>query len=218
MPAPRELADLPYARHLEPFPGELEREGDYDGVHVDQAVFEDVDAGSARFVESAFTSVAFTGGSMRRARFNDVWLHSVRWVGTDLAETSWLDGVVVAGVLAGVEMFGSELRRVAFHNCKLDSFNLRSATLRDVTFADCLLRDVDFGGAALKSVAFPGSTLDKVRFGKARMADVDLRGAAALGIADGFDALRGATISTTQLLDLAPHLAQTLGITVSASQ
>ncbi|MFE5210934.1 pentapeptide repeat-containing protein [Streptomyces sp. NPDC056600] len=217
MPAvPRELADLPYARHLEPLRGELETEGTYDTVHADDREFQEPRAGGARFVECAFTSVAFEGGRMRRARFNDVWCHTVRWVGTDLAESSWMDATVLSGMLAGVQVFGATLRRVTFSHCKLDSVNWRSAALREVRFEDCLLRDVDFGEATLKDVSFPGTVLDGVRLRGARLSGVDLRGAASLGIADGVEALRGATIDQGQLLDLAPSFAQALGVTVAA--
>ncbi|MER5476931.1 pentapeptide repeat-containing protein [Streptomyces sp. NPDC002734] len=217
MPAvPRELADLPYARHLEPLRGELETEGTYDTVHADDREFQEPRAGGARFVECAFTSVAFEGGRMRRARFNDVWCHTVRWVGTDLAESSWMDATVLSGMLAGVQVFGATLRRVTFSHCKLDSVNWRSAALREVRFEDCLLRDVDFGEATLKDVSFPGTVLDGVRLRGARLSGVDLRGAASLGIADGVEALRGATIDQGQLLDLAPAFAQALGVTVAA--
>ncbi|WP_448315975.1 pentapeptide repeat-containing protein [Streptomyces sp. CO7] len=217
MPAvPRELADLPYARHLEPLRGELETEGTYDTVHADDRQFQEPRAGGARFVECAFTSVAFEGGRMRRARFNDVWCHTVRWVGTDLAESSWMDASVLSGMLAGVQVFGATLRRVTFSHCKLDSVNWRSAALREVRFEDCLLRDVDFGEATLKDVSFPGTVLDGVRLRGARLDGVDLRGAASLGIADGVEALRGATIDQGQLLDLAPAFAQALGVTVAA--
>lgn len=213
-PAPRELTDLPYADHLEPFDGELTEEGDHDCVHVDGAAFDDAEAHGSRFMESAFTSVTFTGGRMRRSRFNDVWMHTVRFVATDLVETDWMDAEIVAGSLAGLELYGSVLRRVTFHNCKLDSVNLRAAALHDVTFADCLLRDVDFHGARLSGVTFPGSNLEGVRFAGAKLQKTDFRQAVALGITDGFDALRGATVSTSQLLDLAPLLAQSYGIEV----
>jgi uncharacterized protein YjbI with pentapeptide repeats len=213
---PRELADLPYASHLEPLRGELETEGTYDTLHADEREFQEPHAGGARFVECAFTSVAFEGGRMRRARFTDVWCHTVRWVGTDLAESGWMDATVVSGMLAGVQAFGATLRRVTFSHCKLDSVNWRSAALREVRFVDCLLRDVDFGEATLTEVSFPGSTLDGVHLRGARLSKVDLRGAASLGIADGVEALRGATIDHGQLLDLAPAFAQALGVTVTS--
>ncbi|WP_204328103.1 pentapeptide repeat-containing protein [Streptomyces aureoverticillatus] len=211
---PRDLADLPYAHRLEPFEGELEREGDYEAVHFDGCDFEELDGGSAAFAESAFSSVAFNGGRYRRARFDDVWTHQVRWVGADLAESRWTDCESGAGLLAGVELFSAQLRRVTFHHCKFDSVNLRVAALRDVAFVDCLLRDVDFGGAALTQVSFPGSTLDRVRFDDVKADRADLSEAAALGIASGLEAMRGVTISPLQLLELAPALAGVVGLKV----
>jgi uncharacterized protein YjbI with pentapeptide repeats len=215
MPTPRDLADLPYADHLVPSQGPLEREQAYDTVHFDGVRVEDAECGSARFTECAFSSVTVTGGHFRRSKFNDVWLHTVRWVGADLAETDWLDAEVVSGAFAGLEAFSAQLRRVIFHNCKFDSVNARAATLRDVTFSDCLLREVDFAGATLTNVAFPGSTLDGVRFENATLSKADLRDAAALGITAGHDCLRGAVITSGQLLDLAPMLAHTLGLEVA---
>ncbi|MER7345384.1 pentapeptide repeat-containing protein [Streptomyces aurantiacus] len=210
----RDLADLPYAHRLEPFAGEPAREGDYEAAHFDGCDFEELDGGSALFAESAFSSVTFTGGRYRRARFDDVWTHQVRWVGTDLAETAWTDCESGAGLLAGVELFGAQLRRVTFHHCKFDSVNLRAAALRDVTFVDCLLRDVDFGGAGLTRVAFPGTTLDRVRFDNVKADRADLSEAASLSIASGLEAMRGVTISALQLLELAPALADIVGLEV----
>ncbi|MER5784933.1 pentapeptide repeat-containing protein [Streptomyces mobaraensis] len=214
IPAPRELTELPYAHRLEPFTGPMERGGGYESVHFDGSAFEDAQGGSSLFSEAAFSSAVFERGSLRRSRFDDVWLHTVRMVGTSLADTTWLDGEFTAGVLAGVEMHGAELRRVVFRQCKLDSVNLRGATLREVAFVDCLLREVDFGGATLTDVRFPGSTLDRARFERARLNKVDLRDAAALGITAGLGDLGGATISTPQLFDLAPALAQHIGLIV----
>ncbi|WP_051939635.1 pentapeptide repeat-containing protein [Phaeacidiphilus oryzae] len=213
-PAARELADLPWAPHLTGFSGELEREGDYDTVLFEGGEHTGADCGNARFVETAFESTGFDAVRFRRARFNDVWLHQVRMVGCDLAETNWLDAEWSGGLLAGLEFYGAPLRRVVFRNCKLDSVNLRTAELREVAFVDCLLREVDFGGATLTDVSFPGSTLERALFQRARLKRVDLREAAALGITSGWEDLRGATISSPQLLDLAPALADSLGLLV----
>lgn len=92
--------------------------------------------------------------------------------------------------------------------------NLRSAALYDVAFEDCVLREVDFAEAKLDGVTFPGSRIERARFGRATLKKADLRGAVAIDLADGYESLRGAVISSSQLLDLAPALAQTLGITV----
>ncbi|WP_064458076.1 pentapeptide repeat-containing protein [Streptomyces hygroscopicus] len=213
-PSPRAFDELPFVDHLRPFEGVLAEDGDYDTVRLDGDTFDGAVGDNARFLESAFSMVTFAGGRCRGARFNDVWLDGVRWTGTDLADTGWLDGELIGCVLAGLEMFSTRLHRVTFHRCKLESVNLRTATLRSVRFVDCVLRDVDFGGANLTDVAFPGSALEGVRFGTARMAKVDLREATRLEIAEGHDALRGATIGSGQLAELAPMLAVALGITV----
>lgn len=214
MPAPRERADLPYAAHLEPFSGPLAPQGSYDTVVFEGEEFEQQNVGNGRFIECAFSSVSFTGGGCPRARFSDVWLHTVRWVGSDLGESVWLDAEVIDSAFAGVALFSVQLRRVTFYNCKLEGVNARSATLHEVTFVDCLLRDVDLAGATLTSVTFPGSVLERVRLDKAQLSKVDLRGAKGVGITDGYAALSGATISSAQLLELAPMFAQTLGVTV----
>jgi uncharacterized protein YjbI with pentapeptide repeats len=112
-----------------------------------------------------------------------------------------------------VQAFSAALRRVTFRDGKLDSVNFRTAVLTDVAFEDCVLRDVDFGSATLLRVSFAGCTLTGADFTKVSCTEVDLRGAS-LGITAGFDALRGATIDSVQLVALAPYLARHLGIVV----
>jgi len=138
----------------------------------------------------------------------------VRFVATDLAETGWQDVTLTGCALAGVPAFSAALRRVTFRDGKLDSVNFRAGSLTDVTFENCLLRDPDFGGATLLRVSFPGCTLTGADFTKVTCTDVDLR-RAELGIAAGYESLRGATIDTVQLVGLAPFLARHLGITVA---
>ena len=141
-------------------------------------------------------------------------MRDVRLIATGLPETQWTDAAVVASMAAGVEVFGAELRRVTFRGCKLDSVNFRGAKLSDVTFDDCDLREVDFADATLTRTAFPGSRLAKTDFTRVTMDATDLRGAE-LGIIGDPGSLRGAIISTAQLVLLAPVLAATLGITVA---
>ena len=212
MKPPQELADLPYAGALVPYEGDW-TEHEYDTVYVQRVTVTGADAAGARFIECAFSQVTFDGGRFRRARFIDSWFHEVRFLGTDLAETSWQDVTVIGGLLAGPQVPAAHLTRVAFQGCKLDSLNLREAKLADVRFGNCLLRDVDLSRASLRRASFPGSRLAGVDFSRATLEKVDLRGAE-LDISGGAECLRGATISASQLMDLAPSLAEALGITV----
>jgi uncharacterized protein YjbI with pentapeptide repeats len=210
----QDLADLPFAARLAPHAGGLASSTEYDGLHFDQLSLDEPRAASSRFIECAFTRVSLAGGRLQRARFTDVLMRDVRLIATSLAETQWRDAALVASMAAGAEAFGAELRRVTFRRCKLDSVNFRGAELTDVTFDDCDLRDVDFAGATLTRTAFPGSRLAKTDFTGVTMDATDLRGAE-LGIIIGPGSLRGAIVSTAQLVLLAPVLAETLGITVS---
>jgi uncharacterized protein YjbI with pentapeptide repeats len=210
----QDVADLPFAAVLTPHAGGLRAGGDYDGVHFDQLSFDEPQAASSRFIECACTGVTFQGGRLPKARLSDVLLRDVRLIATGLGESQWTDVAVAESILAGAEVYGAELRRVTFRGCKLDSVNFRGAALTEVTFAGCELRDVDFAGATLTRTAFPGSRLARTDFTGVTMDRTDLRDAE-LGIIIGPDSLRGATVSTGQLVYLAPVLAETMGITVS---
>ncbi|QIS18094.1 pentapeptide repeat-containing protein [Nocardia terpenica] len=211
---PRDLADLPFARYLTAFDAELESDMDYESVHLDNAVFDDADVRGVRFVESAFTGVSFTGGTLRHGRFDDAWLRGVRFIGTNLGQSSWLNSEFVDSALSGVELVGGLIRRTRFEGCKFESVNFRTAQLRDVSFVDCVLRDTDFSEATLTRVTFPGSRLDGVTLHGSTLDAVDLRGAATLDLTAGIDSLRGAIVGTVQLLDLAPAFARAAGIIV----
>jgi uncharacterized protein YjbI with pentapeptide repeats len=208
-----ELADLPYAPHLSPHEGELSARDDYDTVLFDGLDLTEPNAPSAKFLECAFSRVSMAGGRLQRATLRDVWMRDVRLTGTNLAESSWLDVTVSLSVLAGVQVFGAELRRVVFSACKLDSVNFRGTSLTNVTFDRCVLRDVDFADAALTQCAFAGSQLTRTDFSRARLDRTDLRGAE-LGIVIDSQSLRGAVISTAQLVSLAPVLAESMGVLV----
>nr|WP_221333347.1 pentapeptide repeat-containing protein [Nocardia transvalensis] len=205
---------MPYARFLEIFDAEPESDTEYESVHIDATTFDEVDARGIRLTESALTAAAFTGGTLRYSRFDDVWLRNVRLIGTNLGQSGWLNAEFVDCALSGAEAVGSQLRRIRFEGCKFESVNLRNAALQDVTFVDCVLRDTDFGEATLTRVSFPGCRLDEVALHGATLHDVDLRGAVSLDITAGIDALKGATVSTVQLFDLAPAFARAAGIIV----
>ena len=201
-------------RELTPFEGDLEPDGDYEGLRFAEATFDEAAAGRCHFLDCSFVGVSFGGSRLRKSRFTGVTLREVRFVATDLAETGWQDTTLTGCALAGVQAYSAVLRRAVFRDGKLDSVNFRGAVLTDVAFEDCVLRDVDFGGATLLRVSFAGCTLTEADFTKAACTEVDLRGAR-LGITAGYESLRGVTIDSVQLVALAPYLARHLGITVA---
>lgn len=215
MAVAQQVSDLPYADALALHPGPLDPAGEYDTVWFDSVAFDEPDVGNVRFLECAFTAPNFSGGQLRRARFNDVWMRGGRIVGTELIESVWLDSALLSSALSGVEAYGAQLRRVTFAGCKLDSVNLRATVLDDVTFEACTMTDVDLADAELTDVRFAGSELRGLRLPRAALKQVDFRGATALGITDGYDSMRGAVIDGAQLIEIAPGLAAANGIVVT---
>ncbi|GAA0464226.1 hypothetical protein Ade02nite_31150 [Paractinoplanes deccanensis] len=214
MPLIEDLASLPYAKYLRPLDEELDHDGDHSEVHLDGVELAEVAAAGSRFSESAMTAVTFTGGTYDKVRLDDVWLSRCRWIGGSWAETQLLDVTILDSAVAGVQAYGSQWRRVVVRASKLDSLNLRGAKLQDVEFRDCDLSEVDFGGATLINVTFPGSAVRRARFGKATAKKLDFRGARELDLAEGWESLSGAIIGPGQLAEVAPALAQVLGVVV----
>lgn len=210
---PRELADLPFAQWLRPVDS-LDVEREYACARFDDTVLTEPDLRNTVFGECAFRSVQIDRGVAAGVRFADVWLHGVRFTGTDMPDAAWLDAEVIEGAWSGVEASGAELRRVEFHDCKLDSVNFRNARLTKVRFVDCVLRHVDFGSAKLSEVSFPGSEISALTVRNAQLKKVDFRQAQSIGIAEGVESLRGALVTPGQLFDLAPTLAAAVGLIV----
>jgi uncharacterized protein YjbI with pentapeptide repeats len=194
--------------------GELEPDGDYDGVEFRELDLAGQDGGGALFLDCAVTGCGVSETRLSRARFVDSVLTELRGVGTELAEASLRDVEVVDARLGGVQLHGSVLERVVVRGGKIDYLNLRKARLKDVVFEECVLVEPDFGHAVLERVEFVGCVLKGVDFSGARMTDVDLRQAAEVDILRGVDCLAGAVISTGQLMDLAPVFAAEVGVRV----
>ncbi|MER6688713.1 pentapeptide repeat-containing protein [Streptomyces minutiscleroticus] len=197
--------------------GELEPDGDYDGLEFREADFVGQDGGGARFMDCALVGCALDETRLTRARLLDSVLTGIRGVGTDLAEATLRDVELVDARLGGTQLHGSALERVLVRGGKLDYLNLRRARLKDVVFEGCVLVEPDFGGARLERVEFVDCVLKAADLSAATLVDVDLRRVAELDIARGVDRLAGAVISPAQLLDLAPLLAAEMGVRVEGA-
>ncbi|MET9445873.1 pentapeptide repeat-containing protein [Streptomyces cinerochromogenes] len=194
--------------------GELEPDGDYDGVEFRELDLGGQEGAGARFMDCALTGCAVDGTALGRARVLDSVLTGLRGVGTQFAEATFRDVELVDARLGGVQLHGAVLERVVVRGGKIDYLNLREARLKDVVFESCVLVEPDFAGARMERVEFVDCAVRGADFGGATLKDVDLRGAAPLEVTRGLDRLSGAVISTGQLLDLAPVLAAALGIRV----
>ncbi|MEU6033502.1 pentapeptide repeat-containing protein [Streptomyces tauricus] len=200
---------------LEPYEGgELEPDGDYDGLLFSELDLVGQDGGGARFMDCALTGCAVDETRLHHARVLDCVLTGMRGVGTDLGSATFRDVEVVDARLGGVQLHGAVLERVVFRGGKIDYLNLREARIRDVVFEGCVLVEPDFGGARLERVEFVDCVLKGADFSGVSLTDVDLRRAAEVSFARGVDRLAGAVISPAQLLDLAGVFAAEVGVRV----
>jgi uncharacterized protein YjbI with pentapeptide repeats len=209
--APTEIA-LP---ELAPHPGTpLESGGDYDAVSFRDLDLSEQNANNARLLDCLVAGCRADGLQLRRAKVVETVVEDLRAVSLDLTESVWRDSLLSGGRLGAVTASGAQLTRVRLRGAKIDFVNLRSAALRDVVFENCVLGELDAADATLTDVAFPGSRLDSLGVRGASLTRVDLS-AATLQALSGLDHLRGAIVSAAQLLDLAPLLADHLGIAVA---
>jgi len=208
--APDEIA-LP---ELTPHPDvPLEPHGDYDAVSFTDLDLSGQVANNARLLDCGLSRCRADGLQLRRARFVETLVADLQAATLDLTESVWRDSLVTGGRIGAVPASSAQLTRVRFRGLKLDFLNLRGATLQDVVFQDCMLGEVDVADANLTDVDFAGSRVDSLSVRNATLTRVDLSGAT-LQALSGLDHLRGALISPAQLLDLAPLLADHLGIEV----
>lgn len=195
--------------------GELEPDGDYDGLEFADLDLAGQEGIGSRFMDCAVRRCALDEAGLAKARILDSVLEGVRGVGTDLSGASLRDVEVVDARLGGVQLHGAVLERVVVRGGKIDYLNLRKARLKDVVFEGCVLVEPDFAGAVLERVEFRDCAL---RGGSQRGADDGCGSAGGVRAGDraGVEALAGAVISPAQLFDLAPALAAQLGVRVVA--
>ena len=178
-------------------------------------------------------AVDWSGQEAKRVTIDGVVFKDANLTGTKLRDGGWMDVSFESGLLAGLNVAGSSLRRiniksargdgmvlsetdlrdVSFRSCKLDLSNARYAKWQRVEFITCSLRDVDFNGAMLEHVTFVDCDLTGSDFSGAKLKNVDLRRAAFDNL-KGLHGLEGAIMSYQQTMSMAPQLATELGIIV----
>jgi len=199
---------------LAAFDGEgLASHGDYDAIGFAELDLSGQDAADARFTECHLEGCAVDGLSLRRARIIDSLLTEPHGASLDLADSTWRGSELRGGRLGAVSLMGAEWTNVRVRASKLGFLNLAASRLARVTFERCEIGTLDVSDAELTNVTLVDCSIEEFAVSGARLTDVDLSGAR-LSTIVGIESLRGATISSTQMLDLAPLLAAHLGLEV----
>ncbi|MGV8968188.1 MAG: pentapeptide repeat-containing protein [Cellulomonas sp.] len=200
-------------RDLAVFSGDLEVDGDYDSVELVNLDLTGQNAENSRFLGTRVAGCVLDDVALTQAQIADCILTEVRAHTLVAIDSAWRDVAVTDCRLGAVTAYGAHLTRVRFAGGKLDYLNLRDGALTDVVFEDCVIGELDLIGARLLRVTFTGCRVGQLDVTRATLDRVDLRGADYSAL-HGLANLRGATISSEQLTDLAPHLATHLGLTI----
>ena len=163
---------------------------------------------SCRFSEVFADDTDLTAARLvdcRLERLSSTYLHSPR--------STWR-GVELTGSRIGAwEIYDADLESVLIEDCRLGFANLAGTTLRDVLIRSTRIDELDLSGIEAERVRFEDCRVGTLRLRGGSLSDVDLRGLE-MRVVSGVSSLAGATISGEQLTELAPLLAQHLGLRV----
>jgi uncharacterized protein YjbI with pentapeptide repeats len=183
-----------------------------------------------------YPRLAWANDHSKRPSFDAVRFTEPDMTSTSLREGGWADVEIIGGLLAAADLTGSTIRRVRIRGVrasglivaetegkditigasKLDLANFRFANWSRIEFNNCSFLDADFAGSKFTDIVFSDCDLSGCDFSGAALTRVDLR-SSTLSDISGPSGLKGATITTGQLMALAPLLASYVGIIVRDS-
>jgi uncharacterized protein YjbI with pentapeptide repeats len=195
-------------------PADLTSGAELEGVHHRDVDVERIELRGARFDEARLEGLRAREADLRQLQLTDVVMERVDVPVVQGVRGRWRNVELRDARIGSAELYESRWESVRLVGCKLGFVNLRGATLRDVVLVDCTVDELDLVQAEATRVSFTGCRVGRLDVQASMLRHVDLRGAELSEIV-GTDALRGVTVSTAQLADLAPVLAANLGITVA---
>lgn len=187
-----------------------EREGErYDGGDVSGT-----DLMGASFLETVFDSVVMNETVLRGARFVDCALRASFATSLIAARSTWRRVRVENPRWGSAELFDSEIESTVLSGGKIDFLNLRGAKLTDVVIENAHITELDLGGVTASRVAIRGCRIGTIDLTRARCTALDLRSSSFSRVL-GVSGMRGTIVSPEQLTELAPILADFVGIDVT---
>jgi len=138
-------------------------------------------------------------------RLSATYLHSPRstWHTVELADSR----------IGAWEIYDADVESVLIEDCRLGFANLVGTALRDVLIRGTRIDELDLSGIDAQRIRFEDCRVGVLRLCGGSLSDVDLRGLEMTAVS-GIGSLAGATISSGQLTELAPLLAQHLGLRI----
>lgn len=142
----------------------------------------------------------------RPERLSATYLHSPR--------STWRTVELVDSRIGAWELYDADVESLLMENCRLGFTNLAGTTVRDLLIRATRIDELDLSGIDAQRVRFEDCQVGTLRLHGGSLSDVDLRGLE-MRTVSGVGSLAGATVSSGQLSELAPLLAQHLGLQVT---
>lgn len=151
-----------------------------------------------------------TGAALKNFEVTDATFTRFEAAALRAYQTNFLRVEIRDSRLTGADFPEAVFKDCTFKNVKCDESGFRFARFERVRFENCVLSAADFAQATLSNVTFSGCELDGTNFAGAHCKQVGFE-SDNLSACKGIVGLKGATISSEQLVQIAPLLAAELG-------
>ena len=142
----------------------------------------------------------------RLERLSATYLHSPR--------STWRTVELIDSRIGAWELYDADVESLLIEDCRLGFTNLAGTTVRDLLIRATRIDELDLSGIDAQRVRFEDCQVGTLRLHGGSLSDVDLRGLE-MRVVSGVGSLAGATVNGQQLSELAPLLAQHLGLRVT---
>ena len=190
----------------------LSRDGDYFQLHW-SALDPVTDASHATITECRLSGPALDRLDLAGASLVDVELFDLRATTVSARGSRWRRVGASGGRIGTLDLADADLDEVELRGVRIDYLSLAGGRIADLVVVDCMIGSLDLPRASATRIAFSGSRAQEVDTRGMRAKDLDLRGLDALSFLDA-GSLRGATLTSRQIEELAPALAAAAGIHV----
>ncbi|TAJ49151.1 MAG: pentapeptide repeat-containing protein [Herbiconiux sp.] len=211
--APPRLDPIVLRDLREGHPDALEPHETVEGERFTAADLSGRDLSGATFLECEFSGLAAHETDLRAASFVESTIERLDAPIFAAPRSRFREVSIASSRLGSAEFFEASWSSVRLEQCKLGYLNLGGAALEDVLFTDCTIDELDLSDARVTRLAFENCEVRTLRLTRSRLTDVDLRGLELNALLDA-EGLRGATLSDTQVAQLATLFATQLGIRI----
>ncbi|MCZ4300780.1 pentapeptide repeat-containing protein [Microbacterium oxydans] len=120
---------------------------------------------------------------------------------------------ISGGRIGTLDLSEARISELDLRDVRIDYLNLGASKVTDLEISECTIRTIDMPQAELTRVRFTSTSTEEVDSRGMRAKDLDLRGLDAVAFLDA-NSLRGATLTSFQVQQLAPVIAAGIGIQI----